>query len=1411
MKTRSVRIACLLFAAWVVGMSLPARGGQYFQEFNSLAFPRTTNFGDGSVLIANHLGTVSGASSGELRLTSRLTNGTQVAFMLPDLDPGSPVYAFSMRFNMVIDGAFPNAADGFSINFGQLRGLNLINPATAQESGYGVGLSVGVQTYGQNSPGFHVRANGAWLAYSAYNPQTQWGVDNLTPHYFEIDWHHVHGLSLRVDHNVIFNNVATPNFVPRSGDSFVIAARTGGLAQTMQLDNLLVFTKGNMARFNVGLPYYSTPGTLSYYAFDDNNSTEWYVLTGTNGYVGGTVSGGAQAVRAYTVTRYGAGSNARDPRTFSLEASDNAGGNWSALHSTTVSWTSRPETRCWFVSDTSPHAAYRLNITEKAQPWIDWGPEVAEVRLYDITPFVPIAPTLANVSVGTVHARTADVGVTANAGGLNATVTLEWGATASYGNSIPVNIGATANTNVWLTLSNLASLTTYHYRFVISSLAGTNVTADHTFTTGQWTPVALPGIPDHFRLGVSAWGDYNNDGRIDLFVIGEVWNNGLHALLWRNDGNGQFTQQSTPFPGMNQPAAAWGDYNNDGLVDLLIAGAMGASRSIELWRNDGSGSFTKVSLPGMPGVANGKLKWVDFNRDGKLDICVFGSSSAGEITQLWRGAGDGTFVHVPVPGLGGGSLGGIDWADFDNDGFFDLILTGSGKTELWRNLDGNNFQQVPLPGVPGLSKSAVAWGDSDNDGRPDFFLSGFLSGVTRVAQLWRNNGSNGFTLVPTPGIPGGDLAHVAWADVDNDGTQDIITAADLPNFVQVWRNQGSNGFSGIGLPTHYYPSVSVADYDKDGRVDLMTIGMYGNSRLWRNEAPVTNAPPSVPSGLAVTVNGNNATFTWNAASDATTPAAALSYSLRVGTGYALGQLVGWSFYGDGSPQVIGAGNVGTRRTVTYPLPPGTYHWGLQSVDNGLRGSGIANGGTFTVAGAAPVATTLPATNVMTFLATLAGAVSPVALPTTAWFEYGATASYGNRSIHSSVAPNTANTRLLQSLSLLPQTTVHYRLVVSNALGVSFGANQTFTSLGDVTIGDVLSTDSPITGTSANSPAGEEVFRAIDNTAATKYLNFDELNAGLVVQTTGARVVRALSLISAADSPERDPASFLLEGSLDGTNYSVIASNVIQPFVARSSIQTLALSNSTAFIYYRLRFPTVANASSANAVQIAEVELLAYPEISSSNDLVTATANGPFWSAPQTLADRHMNGNFKFAVENNTSNVVVDITPAAGSTLLKAFELIGGGDSGNMPERHPVSLTVLGSNDGTNFVTLGSFTPARPTSNLQIEEFSLASNNGAYTHYRFNFGPQQSGVWWQLAEVRLFGELAAALPPSLTVKVSGANLIVSWPDAPGFSLVTKSALEEANWSPVFVTPALSNGVKTVTLPMSGPTGFFRLVN
>jgi hypothetical protein len=263
----------------------------------------------------------------------------------------------------------------------------------------------------------------------------------------------------------------------------------------------------------------------------------------------------------------------------------------------------------------------------------------------------------------------------------------------------------------------------------VGALSSGPAAAQSTFT--DVTDAAGVGVAPRQTFGHPIWADVNGEGSLDVYV----GNHGMAPSLFRNDGDGTFTDRRRP-AGIaargDRHGAAWGDYDNDGRPDLFVTlgaerGASAGQKTDQLYHNDGQLSFTDVTANA--GVANAfgrgrSVNWVDVDNDGHLDLFVKNHQSP---NVLYRNNGDGTFTDVaPAAGLAAAPGTVSSWADYDRDGRMDLLITApTGPDQLWRNNGDGTFTEVTVPaGLGALANGGgIAWGDYDGDGYPDVYIA----------------------------------------------------------------------------------------------------------------------------------------------------------------------------------------------------------------------------------------------------------------------------------------------------------------------------------------------------------------------------------------------------------------------------------------------------------------------------------------------------------------------------------------------------------------------------------------------------------------------------------------------------------------------------------------------------------------
>ena len=213
-------------------------------------------------------------------------------------------------------------------------------------------------------------------------------------------------------------------------------------------------------------------------------------------------------------------------------------------------------------------------------------------------------------------------------------------------------------------------------------------------------------------------------------------------------------------------------------------------------------------------------------------------------------------------------------------------------------------------------------------------------------------------------------------------------------------------------------------------------------------------------------------------------------------------------------------------------------------------------------------------------------------------------------------------------------------------------------------------------------------------------------------------------------------------------FTVIATGSILPSTTRFSLFSASFANTTSYLNYRVTFPTI-RAASANSMQVAEVQLLTAPDISSPADVMTITfpdgGSSPAGETVINLVDNRLDRKLDI-INAGAGPAIVDITPAVGATLISGITFYGAADDAAFPGRTPQSFTLYGSNNGVDFAQITSSTLVENTLNFTDQSFSF-DNAQSFTRYRIEFATPFGGGDMQLGEIELHGVAGAPINDS----------------------------------------------------------------
>ena len=404
--------------------------------------------------------------------------------------------------------------------------------------------------------------------------------------------------------------------------------------------------------------------------------------------------------------------------------------------------------------------------------------------------------------------------------------------------------------------------------------------------TGIFTASATANLLPLFFGSVDC-GDFDLDGDVDILMTGYNKNDVAQSVIYSNNGDGSFSELSTTLlPGVFHGTGMWGDYDNDGDLDILLSGDNHTENTpnkplTKIYRNKGDCTFEEVNTTITQ--VHGKSSWVDVNEDGRLDIFSSGYTSDGGFNSfLYLNQGTDSFVKSIGLPFEGTSFIDFRWADFDNDGDKD-VLTSSAQGTSVSIFVNNGGTFTKLPGTNFLNAGVLSVDNFDSDQDQDIVLSG-LDPITSlpVTKVYKNeiNSVNDAPAIPT------DLAALVLSGTETKLTWTASTdtetnSSTLGYAIRLGTGTGgsqimsplilSNGFiygldSSVPSTTNtiaiknllngtYYCSVQALDQSRKAS---------GSSSEVSFTVTASPATPLPPSNLTLTnLNTNYVKVTWN--------------------------------------------------------------------------------------------------------------------------------------------------------------------------------------------------------------------------------------------------------------------------------------------------------------------------------------------------------------------------------------------------------------------------------------------------------------------------------------------------------------------------------------------------------------------
>ncbi len=331
-------------------------------------------------------------------------------------------------------------------------------------------------------------------------------------------------------------------------------------------------------------------------------------------------------------------------------------------------------------------------------------------------------------------------------------------------------------------------------------------TATIAFSAGAPVPIIRPQCV--------AAADFDGDGVIDL-AAGAALEGRIY--LFHGKGDGSFAEEGSALTGTAPTALAAADLDGDQRADLVV----GVLEGIDVLRGDGQGGFAAHTVFAAPESYD--LALADFDGDGALDVVAAHGNDT--TYSVFLGKGDGSFAPASTVAFAN-NQSHVAAADWDGDGKPDIALDGA-MSQVLRGAGDGTF--VAGPTLAGVLIQAMAGTDLDGDGHLDLAASDWTDGGAPAVRLFFGAGDGSFPVAHAiDGVPHADA--LAVADLDGDQRPDLVVTDYSGGTLAVLRNLGARQFAAagtwpIGTATR---AVLAVDLDGDGRRDLVTADLMSD-------------------------------------------------------------------------------------------------------------------------------------------------------------------------------------------------------------------------------------------------------------------------------------------------------------------------------------------------------------------------------------------------------------------------------------------------------------------------------------------------------------------------------------------------------------------------------------------------------